>query len=109
MEGAVRVCRANNAAGPLTLRVNRRRATPEVLEGALEYSARGYCAEGLKGNRDFFSPDVTFGDGVSEDYRNLLFDPQTSGGLLIAVSADDAEALLQTLHQNGGESAAKPQ
>ena len=45
LEGAVRVCRANNAAGPLTLRVNRRRSTPEALEAALR-SAGAEVARG---------------------------------------------------------------
>ena len=72
-----------------------------VLEGALEYSARGYCAGGLKSNRDFYSPAVTFRDGVSEDYRNLLFDPQTSGGLLIFAPAAGADNLVTALRSAG--------
>ncbi len=86
-------------ASDVTLDIDHTRI--RVLEGALEYSARGYCAGGLKSNRDFFSPDVTFGDGVSEDYRNLLFDPQTSGGLLIFAPAAGADTLVTALRSAG--------
>ena len=72
--------------------------------------ALNLAAPGLEGgsrdNQDFLMPQVTVADGVDVAHLNLLFDAQTSGGLLIAVAGDDAENLLQTLHQNGVEAAA---
>lgn len=46
-------------------------------------------------NADFFSPHIRFADQIRQDQRLLLFDPQTSGGLLFAISAGEAEACEQ--------------
>ena len=54
----------------------------------------------------FFESKVRIADGVDESRTNLLFDAQTSGGLLIAVTATDADALLDALHQKGVVAAA---
>jgi selenide, water dikinase len=54
------------------------------LAGALECIRAGHVPGGLKNNRDFAECMVDYGDGVPEDVRALLFDPQTAGGLLIA-------------------------
>ena len=68
-----------------------------LLPGALDYSSRGFCAGGLKANRDFFSCNVTWNADVPEDHRNVLFDPQTSGGLLLFVPEDSCPDLLESL------------
>jgi selenide,water dikinase len=54
------------------------------LTGALECIRAGHIPGGLKNNRDFAECMVEYDDGVPEDVRALLFDPQTAGGLLIA-------------------------
>jgi selenide,water dikinase len=54
------------------------------LTGALECIRGGHVPGGLKNNRDFAECMVEYDDGVPEDVRALLFDPQTAGGLLIA-------------------------
>jgi selenide,water dikinase len=69
----------------------------EFLPGAEEYSRAGFLPGGLKRNRDFIWDCVEFADGVAEEVRNLLFDPQTSGGLLLSVAAQDAPKLLEAL------------
>jgi selenide,water dikinase len=55
-----------------------------LLAGALECVRAGYIPGGLKNNRDFAECLVEYDDGVPEDMRALLFDPQTAGGLLIS-------------------------
>jgi selenide,water dikinase len=70
-----------------------------LLPGALEYSQEGFCAAGLTNNEEFFGRHVTLSSSVSRDLRNVLFDPQTSGGLLIFCHARDADALLQKLRE----------
>jgi selenide,water dikinase len=72
-----------------------------ILAGAIESSARGYCAGGLHSNREFFGGGVDWTVDVPEDYRNLLFDPQTSGGLLIFAAAGYAPALVAALEEAG--------
>jgi selenide,water dikinase len=44
---------------------------------------------------------VDYDDGVPEDMRALLFDPQTAGGLLISVASEDSEQLTQSLNAVG--------
>ncbi len=68
------------------------------------------AANGLKGgardNQLFLAPKVAIAEGVDPARANLLFDAQTSGGLLIAVAEAEAAALLEALHQSGVEAAA---
>jgi selenide,water dikinase len=95
----------------VSLRIEHRRVP--LLPGAIEAARGGFLAGGLKSNREFIEPCVEFAAGVPEEIRALLFDPQTSGGLLIAVAKDDAGALrgaLERRHINAaqiGEFAAK--
>lgn len=61
----------------------------QFLPGAVEYARRGALPGGLKNNREFASSCVA---GASE-FEDLLYDPQTSGGLLIALPERDAVLL----------------
>jgi selenide,water dikinase len=68
-----------------------------LLPGAIESVRAGLIPGGLKANREFAECVVGWDGNVPEDVRTLLFDPQTAGGLLISVAADDAPPLLQAL------------
>ncbi len=68
-----------------------------LLPGALECVRRGYVPGGLKANRQFAEGCVETAKGVAQDVVTLLYDPQTAGGLLIAVAASDAERLVAEL------------
>jgi selenide,water dikinase len=68
---------------------------------ALKLCASGIRSNGLLSNRSVFSESVRFDDAVPEMWRELLFDPQTSGGLLIVLPEAEAPHLLQQLHENG--------
>ena len=72
-----------------------------VLEGALDCIHAGYIPGGLKANRDFAECLVEYDPLVPDDIRMLLFDPQTAGGLLISVSAEEAGRLVRALHDAG--------
>ena len=72
-------------------------AAIEYLPGAVAASRAGFYSGGLKNNRQFIGDCVAFQPSVPEEFRNLLFDPQTSGGLLVAVEAPQADALLAAL------------
>jgi selenide,water dikinase len=72
-----------------------------VLEGALDCIRAGYIPGGLKANRDFAECMVGYDESVPADIRTLLFDPQTAGGLLISVSAEDAGPLTHALQDAG--------
>ena len=76
-----------------------------TLAHSLDLAAKG-LGGGSRDNQIFLGPKVTIADGVDDARANLLFDAQTSGGLLIAVAADDADILLEKLQQNGVAAAA---
>ncbi|MBL8226952.1 MAG: selenide, water dikinase SelD [Bryobacterales bacterium] len=61
-----------------------------LLAGALEYAQNGATPGGLKNNRDFASCDVEMPPDISPALEALLYDPQTSGGLLIALPEPEA-------------------
>lgn len=67
-----------------------------LLPGALQYAAAGETAGGLFRNREFLEAGgvVRYAATVSEQLRLVLHDPQTSGGLLFALSPADAAALI---------------
>ena len=69
--------------------------------GAIDAAREGFLPGGLKNNRDFIRDCVGFADGVPQEYRDLLFDPQTSGGLLIAISTESADAAISSLNSHG--------
>ena len=71
------------------------------LSGAVEAAREGFIPGGLKNNRDFIGDCVSFADSIPQEYRDLLFDPQTSGGLLIAISPKAAEAAVSALDGHG--------
>ena len=72
-----------------------------LLDGALECVRAGLVPGGLKANRNFAEDCVEYVGDVPEEIRTLLYDPQTAGGLLIAVAASDAERLVQELRDSG--------
>jgi selenide,water dikinase len=72
-----------------------------LLDGALECIRAGHIPAGLKANRDFAECVVGYKDGVSDELKTILFDPQTAGGLLIAVAPDDSAELTRDLNAAG--------
>jgi selenide,water dikinase len=78
-----------------------------VIAEALEFAAMGLIPAGAYNNREFRGPMVAFADTVARVRQDVMFDPQTSGGLLISVSARQAEALVAALKDAGIEDAAQ--
>jgi selenide,water dikinase len=72
-----------------------------LLEGALECVRAGHIPGGLESNRGFAECVVGYGNGVSDEVKALLYDPQTAGGLLISIGAEISQELIGALHQAG--------
>ncbi len=62
-----------------------------LLPGALEYASRGITTGGADRNRSYLADKVTVSEAIPEALQHVLFDPQTSGGLLFAVSPERAK------------------
>jgi selenide,water dikinase len=71
-----------------------------LLPGALECVPAGICT-GLRNNREFVECVVEFASHIDESWRALLFDPQTSGGLLISLPEGEAGELVRRLREAG--------
>lgn len=69
--------------------------------GAVEAAREGHLSGGLKNNRAFIGDCVSFDSGVPSEYQDLLFDPQTSGGLFVAIAPEFADAALTSLERHG--------
>ena len=83
------------AGSGVTVRIYSRRLP--LLPGALELAEMGIIPAGAYRNRDYAEKGVTVRGNVSRTMQDLLYDPQTSGGLLMAVDPADAEACLREL------------
>ncbi len=66
-----------------------------LLPGALEYADRGIVTGGAARNRQYLAGKVRIADGISDAMGHVLFDPQTSGGLLFAVAPEQAKDVEQ--------------
>jgi selenide,water dikinase len=75
-----------------------------VMEGAFELAADGVIPGGTQRNREAMRQLVTF-DNLSEERATILFDAQTSGGLLMAVDPEKTGKVVEALERNGTETA----
>lgn len=71
------------------------------LAGALDCVRAGHIPGGLTANREFAECVVAYEAEVDPEICTLLFDPQTAGGLLIAIAPQQAAELTHSLHQAG--------
>jgi selenide,water dikinase len=61
----------------------------------------GMCPGGSFRNKEYYSSRVDFAKSIPDHMRDVLFDAQTSGGLLICLEPEKAEELLKKLHKDG--------
>ena len=71
-----------------------------LINGALELVAAGMLTGADKTNREYVGADVSFADGLDPNLVKLFYDPQTAGGLLLAIAEGKAEDLLTELRCN---------
>ena len=77
-----------------------------VFTGVMDLIREGVISGAVERNREYASAFVKREKGAGEELETLLYDPQTSGGLLIAVRKSKAPALLAALHKRGVSAAA---
>jgi len=68
-----------------------------LIEGAVELARQGLLTSGDKTNREYVGEDISITEKVSRELGNLLFDPQTGGGMLISIAAERTDSLLAEL------------
>jgi selenide,water dikinase len=76
-----------------------------LLPSARRLAEQGSLTGGCKRNRDYLKNKVSIDRTVPEGLVEIALDPQTSGGLLIALPRDDASGLMAELHSQGVEAA----
>lgn len=70
-----------------------------VISGTLELASMGVLPGGLYANRDYLKGRVLLPEGMKEDLADILFDPQTSGGLLISCPEEKREIFMKELEK----------
>ncbi len=82
-------------AGAIGLRISLDRLP--WLPGARAYAEAGYTPGGLDRNRTYFGPQVSLDAGLDPVLLDLVYDPETSGGLLVALPADQVGPFVEGL------------
>jgi selenide,water dikinase len=72
-----------------------------VFPGVMDLLKQEVSPGGLGRNKDFYSPVVEYQSRLPEYQHDILFDPQTSGGLLIALTPESAAEMVEQLHRMG--------
>lgn len=75
------------------------------LPGARGYASRGIFPGGMTRNRDYYEAWCVVAAPLADEDVNLLYDPQTSGGLLIAVPQEDASPMMEAMRLAGLDAA----
>jgi selenide, water dikinase len=71
-----------------------------LINGALELAAAGMMTGADKTNREYVGEDISIASGIDPNLLKLFYDPQTAGGLLLAIVEEKADDLLNELRQN---------
>jgi selenide,water dikinase len=83
-----------------------RGAQVPLFEEAMKYASMGLVPGGTGANRDFASCGLEIDGYLSPFLLDILYDPQTSGGLLIALPPERADKFVENLHAEGWTAAA---
>jgi selenide, water dikinase len=74
-----------------------------IFPRVIEFAENGLIPPGSQRNRGFYQEKVSFSADIPEWKQWIAFDAQTSGGLLLSVSEEEAGLLLERLHAKGVE------
>lgn len=96
---------ANNLARESGITVEIRATDVPLIDGALDCVRARQLTGGARKNRAFLEDKIVFSGDTDKDVTHLLFDPQTAGGLLIALPEARADALVEALRGNHAQAA----
>lgn len=71
-----------------------------ILDGAIEMAKMGIIPAGMYRNKEYISKDVDI-KNIETEIEDILYDPQTSGGLLVSVKSELAQELVKDMKKNG--------
>ena len=77
-----------------------------IIPEAMQFAHMGLIPEGMYANWEYRNSTVQ-ATGIDEDTMSVLYDPQTSGGLLMCIAPEKCPALLERLHELGVHEAAE--
>ena len=87
-------------AGASNVTIEIEAARVPLIKGALDLAAAGLLTGADKTNREYVGEQIGIASTVDPNVMKLFYDPQTAGGLLLAISADRADDLLTELREN---------
>lgn len=70
-----------------------------IIPGALECARFGLLPEGLYNNREYLEDKVVFDENINLELQDLCFSPETSGGLLLSLSKEDADKFINVFKE----------
>jgi selenide,water dikinase len=85
-------------ASKVSLQIDHR--SVPIIDGTIEYGKMGLVPAGAYANRKYVAEHIHFDDEVPQYMQDILYDPQTSGGLLISIPRDQVEPLLDYYRQH---------
>jgi selenide, water dikinase len=96
-----------NLARASRVSIRYRMADVPLFPEAPDFSRHGFLPGGSRKNKSFLAADTAIDPSIEEAVSDLLFDAQTSGGLLICVAPGETDALLREIREGGDPSAAE--
>ena len=99
-------CHALEMAEASDVTLDIRTAAIPLLPDALEYAREGFLTGGGMSNREFVTGEISIEGELEKALEMLLYDPQTSGGLLVALPAASADGYVESILAGGSGRAA---
>lgn len=70
-----------------------------LIEGALTFASMGIIPEGMYHNLDYLNDKLIYKESLPQNLKDIMLDPQTSGGLLLALPENDAKEFIRRMEQ----------
>lgn len=71
-----------------------------VISESVDFAKMGIIPAGAYNNEGYVGEYIRFAEGIKQEIKDIMYDPQTSGGLLISVSEENSDKLMEELQKN---------